>query len=224
MREQEADPQRDHRGEAVTAPGLGDSRQRLLNSLKRSGAATIPALAAEAGLNVETVRHHVRGLAAQGLVERRGTQRTAGRPEVVYGLARGAEPLFPRREGEILRALVVHLKETGNESLLKGFFDAYIGERRGEALARVENLEGRARVEEVARILSELGFMALVQEDAAAPGLRLCHCPLREVVEVTSIPCRAELAFIRELMGERLTRLSYIPAGDAACTYRSGAA
>lgn len=212
-------------GEAVTAPGLGDSRQRLLNSLKRSGAGTIPALAVEADLNVETVRHHLRALSAQGLVERRGTKRTGtGRPEVVYGLTKEAETLFPRREGEILRALVVHLKETGNESVLRTFFDAYIGERRAEALARVEHLEGRARVEEAARILSELGFMALAQDDAGAAGLRLCHCPLREVVDVTTIPCRAELGFIRELMGERLTRLSYIPAGAAACTYVAGAA
>lgn len=218
---------RDVAGQAVRAPGLGDSRQLLLNRLKRSGAGTIPELAGEVGLNVETVRHHLSALGSQGLVERRGTRSAGpGRPEVVYGLTSGAESLFPRREGEVLRALVVHLKETGNESLLKEFFESYIGGRRAEALARVAPLEGRARLEEAARILSELGFMALAESGDAEEGerLRLCHCPLREIVDVTSIPCRAELGFVRELMGERLARLSYIPAGDASCTYRAGAA
>jgi predicted ArsR family transcriptional regulator len=197
----------------------------LLGILKREGTATIPSLAAEAGLNVETVRHHLQALSDQGLVEREGTRRTGpGRPEVVYALSGEAEQLFPRREGEILRALVVHLKATGNEALLKEFFDVYIGERREAALARVSHLEGHARVEEAARILSELGFMALAQERADSSELRLCHCPLREVVEVTRIPCRAELGFVRELVGERLTRLSYIPAGDTSCTYQRGAA
>jgi predicted ArsR family transcriptional regulator len=208
---------------ALTAPGMGESRRRLLNLLKRAGAATIPELAAESDLNVETVRHHLQGLTSQGLVKRQGTRRAgAGRPEVVYGLTEGSESLFPRREGEILRSLVVHLKETGNEAVLQEFFDAYIGERREAALARVAHLEGRARVHEAVRILSELGFMALAQETTASTELRLCHCPLRAVVDVTSIPCRAELGFVRELMGGALTRMSYIPAGDASCTYRGG--
>lgn len=215
----------DQRGEAVSAPGLSGSRRMLLNTLKREGSATIPVLAEGAGLNVETVRHHLEALAGQGLVERQGTRRSGpGRPEVVYGLTDDAEALFPRREGEILRGLVEHLLARGHEGLLKEFFDAYIDERREAALARVSHLEGAARAEEAARVLSELGFMALAQEGADSAELRLCHCPLREVVEVTRIPCRAELGFIRELMGESLTRLSYIPAGDASCTYRRGAA
>ena len=209
----------------VTAPGLGSTRRELLALLKRGGPSTIPVLSVAAGLNVETVRHHMQALAADGLVERAGKRGAGrGRPETVYALAAAAETLFPRREGELLRALVVHLVETGNEETLKAFFDGYIGERREAALGRVAGLEGEARLEEAARILSELGFMALVQRRAAAPELRLCHCPLREVVGVTRIPCRAELGFVRELVGEQLTRLTYIPAGDDACTYRAGAA
>jgi predicted ArsR family transcriptional regulator len=209
----------------VSAPALGGTRRELLGSLKHGGPSTIPVLAGQTGLNVETVRHHIQGLAGEGLVERVGTrQARRGRPETVYGLTAAADSLFPRREGEMLRALVVYLLETGNEDMLKAFFEAYIGERRGAALARVEGLEGEARLEEAARILSELGFMALVQQRSAAPELRLCHCPLRDVVEVTRIPCRAELRFVRELVGEQLTRLTYIPSGDDACTYRAGAA
>ncbi|MEX0979825.1 MAG: hypothetical protein WDZ89_01955, partial [Gemmatimonadota bacterium] len=130
--------------------------------------------------------------------------------------------LFPRREGEVLRALATHLRESGQESLLREFFDGFIGERRAESMARVAHLEGRERLDEVARILTELGFMALVEESPDGPKLRLCHCPLRELVEVTKIPCRAEIGFVTELLGERLTRVSYIPAGDASCSYRGG--
>lgn len=206
------------------APGLGASQRQVLRTLKLHGATTIPQLAAVLELNVETVRHHLQMLRALKLVEERGRRRTGrGRPEVLYALTLDAEALFPRREGEVLRALAEHLLETGNEQALEEFFDRYIGGRREEALRRVEHLEGDERLAEVARILSELGFMAQVGEGEVA-DLRLCHCPLRELVGVTKIPCRAELGFVRELLGERLTRLSYIPAGDASCTYRTGAA
>jgi len=201
------------------------SRQRLLELMKRSGDSTIPALATALSLNVETVRHHVRALVEAGHAEKRGSRQTGpGRPEVLYGLTAQAESLFPRREGDLLRALAQHLKETGNEKLLESFFASYIDERRGAAHARLQGLTGAARLEEVARIMTELGFMASAEQTRGRPRLHLCHCPLRELVEVTRVPCRAEQSFIRELLGEPLTRLAYIPSGDSACSYRTRSA
>lgn len=208
--------------EGVRAAGLGESQRAILERLKRRGRMTIPDLADSLDLNVETVRDHMKALAGHGLVRREGTRsRGRGRPEIVYGLTGLAGDLFPRREGELLRGLAEHLRETGHEGLLDDFFDRLIGDRRAESLARVEHLEGRARLEEAARILTELGFMAEVVEDGARPGLRLCHCPIRELVEVTKVPCRAEVGFVRALLGERLARVSYIPSGDASCSYRA---
>ena len=156
-----------------------------------------------------------------GLVRREGTQRSGpGRPEVVYGLTAEADPLFPRREGETLRDLAAHLVKSGQAEVLREFFERRIGGRRADALARVRHLRGRARVAEVARIFSELGFMAVVEEDDGAPRLRLCHCPIRELVRSTRIPCVAEIGLIRRLLGEELTRVSYMPAGDTSCAYR----
>ena len=205
----------------MKAPGLGASQRSILDALKRRGGTTIPRLAAELRLNIETVRDHLKTLTGHGLVRREGSLRSGpGRPEIMYGLTPEAETLFPRQEGKILQELASYLKETGNERILREFFERRIGSRRDEALARVEHLEGRDRLEEVARIFSELGFMAVVDRPGEAPELRLCHCPLREMVDVTKIPCLAEIGFLAELLGERLTRVSYIPAGDACCSYR----
>ncbi len=206
----------------LEAPGLGESRRAILSVLKRLGSATIPVLAERVGLNVETVRGHVKSLASQGLVRREGTRSSGpGRPEVVYALGDEAEKLFPRREAELLRGLASHLRESGHEEVLRSFFDRLIEARRGEALARVEDLEGRERLEEAASILSEQGFMAVVEDRGGHARLRLCHCPFRDLIEETTIPCRAEIGFVRELVGERLTRIRYMPTGDASCSYEA---
>ncbi len=153
----------------------------------------------------------------------RGSRRIGpGRPELVYGLTAKAESLFPRREGEVLRDLASHLVQTGHEGILREFFERRIGRRRAEALAMVQHLGGRERVEEVARIFSELGFMAVVEEHAGTSHLRLCHCPIRDLVDASPIPCLAEGSLVRELLGGHPTRVSYIPAGDASCSYRVG--
>lgn len=199
---------------------------RILEHLKRSGVASVPDLARTFGLSPETVRAHVKALAEDGWVEDAGARSEGrGRPERLWSLTREAEHLFPRREAEVLQGFASYLREVGREDLLVAFLDRFAGERRAAALVRLKGLEGRARLDEVARILSDEGYMAEIVEgaDGGAPRLRLCHCPVRELVEVTRAPCRAEVAFVRDLVGGSLARVEYIPDGGAACAYAVGA-
>jgi predicted ArsR family transcriptional regulator len=200
--------------------GPGQTQRAILDLLKRGGNATIQELARALGLNIETVRGHLKALTALALVQRESARSSGpGRPEIVYGLTADAEALFPRREGAILRELASYLKQSGNGHLLRKFIEHGIAHRRDEALARVAHLQGRDRLDEVARILSEVGFMARVEGSEEAPTLRLCHCPIRALVDATRVPCRAELGLIAELLGERPARLSYIPDGEPSCSY-----
>jgi len=217
----EADTQRP---EELLAPGMSDTRRRLLLRLKRHGAMTLATISEAFDLSPETLRSHLRDLEAEGLVERAGVRRHGrGRPEVIYQLAPAAEPLFPQREGEVLGELAAFLVRSGRQDLIQGFFDERMATRRTEALRRVEGLEGRARMEEIADLLTEEGFMAEVETSADGEAeLRLCHCPIRELVDVSSVPCRAEIGLVRELLGERLARNSYIPNGEPACSYSPG--
>ena len=210
-------------------PSLNGSQRDILDLLKHRGDMTVPGLAEALGLNVETVRGHVRGLVAARLLRRQGSVvHGPGRPEILFGLTPAAERLFPRREGDVLRRLAEYLRRTDHQRLLDAFFDEWIAERRDEAMGRVERLSGRERLEEVVAVLSELGFMAVVDEpvvdeqgeDGSGPRLRLCHCPLRALVDATKMPCRAEIGLVGELLGRELARESYIPAGDASCSYR----
>lgn len=198
---------------------------RILERLKRSGEASIPDLARSFGLSPETVRAHVKALAEDAWVEESGSRSEGrGRPERLWALSPAAERLFPRREGEVLQGFAAYLREVGREDLLVAFLDRFAGERRAAALTRLKGLEGRSRLDEVARVLSDEGYMAEIVDgpDGGGTRLRLCHCPVRELVEVTRAPCRAEVAFVRELVGDSLARVEYIPDGGAACAYAVG--
>lgn len=213
----------------METPPLNASQRAILDLLKRRGADSVPGMAVLLGLNVETVRGHVKGLEEARLVRREGRITDGpGRPEIVFGLSSAAEELYPRREADILRRLADYLHAAGHHDVLDDFFDDWIREQREAAMPRVRHLAGRERVEEVAKILSELGFMAVADRADGAGGtdgadadrLRLCHCPLRSLVDATHMPCRAEAGLVGELLGGELTRESYIPAGDPSCSYR----
>lgn len=207
--------------DAIEGPGLGPSQRLLLERLKRLGTATLGDLEGDLGLARETVRDHLKALGAEGLVERAGLLREGpGRPQVLYRLSAQGERLFPRREGELLRELAGFLLEGGREDLLAAFFDRRAQGRRDRLRARVAGLDPERRLREVAAILTEEGFLAEITEPGGgSPRLRLCHCPLREVVAVSHLPCRAELALVEELLGRSLVRETFIPDGASACTY-----
>lgn len=202
-------------------PRIGESQGRILEHLKRHGSGTIPAMAEELGLSVETIRTHLKSLGSGGLVERRGRRRSGpGRPEILYGLTEASEALFPNQEGKLLQDLATFLQDKGQADLVRDFFDEQVGRRSDAVRERLEGLGDDDRIEEVARVLTEEGFMAEVATDEAGRKLlRLCHCPMRNLVEVTKAPCRSELRYVREMLGKRLSRISYIPSGDSSCSY-----
>ncbi len=203
-------------------PGLGETQRGLLAALKRKGRATVADLAALFELSAGTLREHLNALAALGLLERTGTRREGpGRPEIVYALTPKGEALFPRGESELLAELVRHLLDTSQEEVLEQFFEARVEARRLEAERRTRGLEGGALLEAVAGIFSEAGFLAEMDADLEGnPVIRLCHCPLRTVVDETHLPCTAEIQLLQDLVGGRLERVEYIPDGDSSCSYR----
>lgn len=205
-------------------PRIGESQGRILQHLKRQGSATIPEMARALDLSVETVRAHLRSLGSEGLVERRGSRGSGpGRPEIVYGLMEAADDLFPSQEGRLLQDLARFLEARGQSDLVRAFFAEQVARRRAGVRERLEGLAGDERLEEVARVLTEEGFMAdVVTDETGRRVLRLSHCPLRNLVDVTQMPCRAELELVREMVGSTLARVRHMPAGDHACCYAVG--
>jgi predicted ArsR family transcriptional regulator len=201
--------------------GLGDSQFRILKHLKREGSATIPLLAEETSLTVETVRSHVKSLLGRGLLRRDGDRRIGrGRPEGVYRLTESARAFFPSQEGNVLMSLVRFLKEQGRGDLVEGFFRAWAEGRRPVLLERLAGLDGKERLKELALALTDDGFMAEVgRTEDGRHLLRLCNCPMEPLVSVTGEPCRQEIRIIQEVIGHPLDRMEFVPSGGACCSY-----
>lgn len=207
----------------IASPGIGASQRALLEALKRLGESTLAELVGSLGLASETTRSHLQTLGGQGLVERCGLLRSGpGRPRVRYRLTEAGEALFPRRDRELLRELATFLLDSGQGALLEGFFAERLGRKRAEAEAQLANVPADERLDAVAKLLCDDGFLAEVVTDESGRHLRLCHCPLRGLVQVSRLPCRAEMELVGALLGETLQRESFIPDGAQSCTYAVG--
>ena len=195
----------------------------LVTALKHAGEATADDLAAQLGVTVSAVRQQLDGLAADGLVAWRPLARGRGRPTHVYHLTRAAEPLFPKAYGGLTTELLGYVADA-DPNLVDDIFDRRRQRRLEEAQAR---LAGRgsdfaARVQELARILDEDGYLA--SWEALTDGsYRIVehNCAVLDVAERYGQACTSEIAFLRQALPDaRVERVSHMISGAHSCAYQ----
>src|SRR5450759_2273108 len=93
--------------------GLSVSAREVVLALKKRGEARASEIAEALGITPSGVRQHLSVLRADGLVAYRTIHAGPGRPKFAYFLTEPAEALFPKTYHELVRELVVGLREQG---------------------------------------------------------------------------------------------------------------
>jgi predicted ArsR family transcriptional regulator len=204
---------------------LGESKRRIVDRLKRADT-TVPELASVLGLTEAAVRQHLDALSENGLVtSRTGTTEGRGRPATVWTLTDLAQELFPDRHDDLTVELIGAVRTALGDDGLARVIEARADQQRA-AYRRAVSQRGplRDRVEALARVRTEEGYVAEAIEDPDADGMLLVehHCPI--CAAATSCPglCRSELDLFREVLGPKVSveRTQHLLAGDRRCAYR----
>ena len=136
------------------------TRGQSLLALRR-GPRTVDELARALGLTRNAIRSHLTMLERDGLVQRIGHRRGAGKPSNLYQLTTAAEQLFSQAYAPVLRQLLDVLREqlppSGLDDVLRevgrrmaheqGLTEADLAERLARALAMLNHLGGVANAE-----------------------------------------------------------------------------
>jgi predicted ArsR family transcriptional regulator len=207
--------------------GKARSRQAILHLLKTEAPLDAQALAGRLEISPMAVRQHLYGLQDEGLVSHTLEPRPVGRPAKAWSLTAQADEFFPDGHADLTLGLIGAMKEAfgaeGLERLLAvratEQIEAY-GVRSGPG----QPLERRLEV--LARIRSEEGYMATVETEA--PGRYLLvenHCPICAAASACQGLCAAELQVFRAVLGADVTveRTDHILAGARRCAYRVAA-
>jgi len=194
-------------------------RAEILHELKRAQPLAVRELADKLGVTVNAVRHHLKELEAERLVAYGREQRGVGAPTFAYRLTAEGEALFPSRYRETLTEVLDHLTLTvGRESAVRAF------ETRYEDLTRrlqgeLAGVPGERRLEAVARLMTEAGYMAEWSETDGVFRFAEHNCALRAVAEKYPEICAAEEKFLEAALGAVVARRTHIVSGCNACEY-----
>jgi DeoR family suf operon transcriptional repressor len=191
-----------------------------LLQLKRARRLTARELAGELRVSLNAVRHHLKELEAEGLVEYERETRGVGAPAFVYRLTAAGEALFPRRYEqtltEVLDRVVVQAGRPAAVALLEAHFDALA--RRLEA--ETAGLPPAERMAAVARALSEEGYMAEWEASSCCGTLTEHNCAIPAVVERFPEVCAAEARLLERVIGGTVERRAHILTGCSSCQYK----
>jgi DeoR family suf operon transcriptional repressor len=195
-------------------------RGAILVELKRSHRSTARELATRLKVSLNAVRHHLKELESQAMVEYERVRTGVGAPAFAYQLTAAAGALFPRRYEATLNELLDHVVEREGRAGAVSVLEA-----RYETLTRrlQSELEGAAPVERlvaVARLLTQEGYMAEASASSDSGTLIEHNCAIQAVAERFPEICAAEARFLAAVLGADVDRHGHILSGCNACEYQ----
>jgi DeoR family transcriptional regulator, suf operon transcriptional repressor len=205
---------------AALPPGYRGIRGQLLVELKQvSGGLTARELTERTGASLNAVRHHLKDLESESLLVRRREQRGVGAPVHLYFLSQAGENLFPRRYQELLTETLSQVEGRNGRPAIVEAMDQHYGALAGRLKADLGDATGQERLDLVARILVEEGYMAAWRESAGAMRLTEHNCAIKAVAQRFPEICELEERFLRDVLGAGVERHSHILSGCQACEY-----
>jgi len=206
------------------APSLPEGRRAVLYALRRRGEATVDDLAEQLDMTVSGARQHLAALVEDGLAEAVELPRppgARGRPQLAYAVTDAADAVFPKAYGELTNELLGYLDES-DASLVDTLFERRRDQRVRNATARLERRRGlKGKVEELARILDEDGYLATHERVSTGVWRIVEHnCAIWAVALRYGQACTSELDFIRTVLPEAdVERVAHMVAGARRCAY-----
>jgi predicted ArsR family transcriptional regulator len=198
-----------------------------MERLKQDGAQDAGTLAEALGVSAMAVRQHLYALEGEGLVTFEEEARPVGRPAQRWRLTPAAVRVFPDGHAELTLNLLAALRETYGEDGVDKLLAARTAEQIAAYRRRVKASDPlKARLEALAKIRTEEGYMAAVKHDGGKgrDGFLLVenHCPVCAAARTCQGLCASELEVFRSVLGPDVTveRSDHILAGARRCAYR----
>jgi predicted ArsR family transcriptional regulator len=205
-------------------PGAAfNTRQQILALLKRSGPGlTADDLAHQLGISAVAVRKHLATLEREDLVMAELQRRPMGRPTYRYRPTASAQKLFPNDYANLATTMLQLIRRLDGEEKVDKIFQQRAELLATELAARVRGTTLQERLQQVAQILEEQGYMPEIiklKDGRERYLLTEHHCPIFQVAKVFQQACTCELDVLLKLLQAKVERCEHRMMGHPQCSY-----
>jgi predicted ArsR family transcriptional regulator len=177
---------------------FSNSTHGRILALLRGAGATVKDLAMALDLTESAVRTQLASLEREGLVQHSGTRRGIRKPHFIYTLTPLAEQLFPKAYDALLYQVLLALKRYMSADEMESML-LEIGRDLAHQAAVNPSAGLAERVRAAARLLSELGGAAELEQQDGRFVLRGASCPFAAVVPAQPFICQLVATIIAEI-------------------------
>ncbi|UVI28226.1 helix-turn-helix transcriptional regulator [Paenibacillus spongiae] len=198
----------------------GSTRHTILLLLKTKGQMNAGELAKELQITEMAVRRHLNTLERDLLIRPTVVRQAMGRPTHMYGLTDQAERMFPQNYKVLTLDFLHQLSADADTAEL---VDHLFTGRKQKLLERyASRMEGKnlgEKVEELAAIQNDGGYMVKLEAHEDTFVLHEYNCPIAQVAMHYQQACRCELALFEELLDAKVERTECLAKGGGKCSY-----
>lgn len=204
-------------------PGLSATSDRILFLIKSRGPTSTARLAQALGLTPEAARQQVQKMVAAGLLDGRlEAAAGVGRPRQNWALTEAGNRRFPDTHAQLTVQLIGSVRQLFGEQGLERLISQRESDARALYQQRCTGKTVAKRLEQLAVVRSEEGYMARVERDGKDWLLIEDHCPICAAARSCQGFCRSELSLFQDTIGGgcHITREQHVLAGASRCVYR----
>jgi predicted ArsR family transcriptional regulator len=196
-------------------------QRRLMGLLRqdRTGI-TVDRLAERLAVSRNAVRQHLTTLERDGFVQRGATRPTKGRPEQLYQLTDKGLEQFPRRYSWFADLLIQTVKRASGAAGLRQAMTE-MGQNAAAQIGAGNSGDSlQAKVNNLARVMTELGYEAEALTDRPQPTIEACNCLYHHVAAAHPEVCEFDLALLRGVTGAEVEHEECMVRGGTVCRFR----
>ncbi|WP_230497952.1 helix-turn-helix transcriptional regulator [Pseudoneobacillus rhizosphaerae] len=202
-------------------PNSISTKEKILNHIKANIQMTVLELSAQLNITEMAVRRHLQVLETDGLLSSFMKKNMTGRPSKVFQLSELGEDFFPKQYKQIGMDLLQEINRLDASIINQAIVsrqERLVNRYRG----RFKDKPFIGQINELAKIQSEMGFMAEVNETDSeeVAQIRQSNCPYLEIAKDFPEICRNEHKFYEELLHTKnIEKISSLSRGDSCCHY-----
>jgi len=179
---------------------MTSTRERILKMLLKHPRSTVNELAAEAGINPISARHHLVNLQARGLVFAEEERHGVGRPRLLYSLTEKGMEQFPTRYLRLTTHLLDQIKTQLPPSALHDLFVQIASELAEQYKEAFQGLSLEERLNLAKRLLVEEGFDIEWEKKGSRYYIHESACPYYPIGQHHPEICAVDQTLLSELL------------------------
>lgn len=199
------------------------THQKVIELLKTKGPLTAKFLAKELNVTTMGIRKHMLALEESGEVVFKDEKALRGRPTRYWSLTQKTNTHFADRHDELTVQLIDSVIAVfGDEGLNKLISNREETSMRNYRLALADRYGVQEKLQMLAQIRSDEGYMASVEQEEDFFWLLENHCPICAAATKCTNFCRSELQLFQSLLSDVavVSREEHIVEGARRCAYK----